>query len=51
MIKVKAEIKLLSAELGKGREGELKVKAGLSSGVKSHNMWALIALNSKQRLV
>jgi hypothetical protein len=38
VVKVKAEVKLLSAELGKSREGELKVKAGLFSSVESHDV-------------
>jgi hypothetical protein len=35
IVKIKAEVKLLSAELGKGGEGEFRVKAGLFNSVKS----------------
>jgi hypothetical protein len=38
VVKVKAEIELLDTELGKGGEGELKVKAGLSSNVESRDV-------------
>jgi hypothetical protein len=38
IIKIKTEVKLLGTELGKGKEGELKVKAGLFSDVKSCDM-------------
>jgi hypothetical protein len=51
VIKIKAEVKLLGAELGKGGEGKLRVKARLFSDVESCDVWTLIALNNKQRLV
>jgi hypothetical protein len=35
VVKIKAKVKLLGTELGKGREDELRVKAGLFSGVES----------------
>jgi hypothetical protein len=35
VIKVKAEVKLLSAELGRGGEGKLRVKVGLFNNVES----------------
>jgi hypothetical protein len=38
IIKIKAKVKLLSAKLGKGREDKLKVKAGLFSNVKNHDV-------------
>jgi hypothetical protein len=38
VVKVKTEVKLLGAELGRGGEGELKVKARLSNSVKSHDV-------------
>jgi hypothetical protein len=38
VVKVETEVKLLSTELGKGREDELKVKAELSNSVKSYNV-------------
>jgi hypothetical protein len=38
MVKVKTKVKLLSTELGKGRRGELKVKAELFSDVESCDM-------------
>jgi hypothetical protein len=51
VVKVEAEVKLLGAKLGKDREGKLEVKAGLSDGVESCDVWALIVLSSKRRLV
>jgi hypothetical protein len=51
IVKIEAEVKLLGAELGKGGGGKLKVKAGLFNNIKSHDVWALIALSSKRRLV
>jgi hypothetical protein len=51
VVKIEAEVELLGAELGGGGGGELRVKAGLSSGVKSYNVWALMALSSEQRSV
>jgi hypothetical protein len=51
IIKVKTEVKLLGTELGRGGGGELKVKAGLFNNVESYDMWALITLSNKQRLV
>jgi hypothetical protein len=38
VIKIKTEVKLLSTELGKDKEGELKVKAKLFNSVKSYNV-------------
>jgi hypothetical protein len=38
VIKVKTKVKLLSAKLGKGKEGKLRVKARLFSNVKSYNI-------------
>jgi hypothetical protein len=38
VIKIKTEVKLLSTELGKSREGKLKVKTRLFNNVKSHNV-------------
>jgi hypothetical protein len=35
IVKIKTEVKLLGAELGKGRGDKLKVKAGLSNSIKS----------------
>jgi hypothetical protein len=38
VIKIKTEVKLLGAELGKGGEGKLRIKAGLFNNVKSYNV-------------
>jgi hypothetical protein len=38
IVKIKIKVKLLSAKLGKGRKGELKVKAGLFNNVESCNV-------------
>jgi hypothetical protein len=38
MVKVEAEVKLLSAELGRGGEGKLRVEAGLSDSVESYDV-------------
>jgi hypothetical protein len=38
MVKIKAKVKLLSAELGKGGRDKLRIKAGLFNSVKSCNM-------------
>jgi hypothetical protein len=38
VVKIEAEVKLLGAELGKGREGKLRVKAGLFNSVKSRDV-------------
>jgi hypothetical protein len=35
VVKIKVEVKLLGAELGRGGGGELRVKTGLSNSVKS----------------
>jgi hypothetical protein len=38
VVKVKTKVKLLGTELGRDREGKLKVKAGLFNNVKSHDV-------------
>jgi hypothetical protein len=38
VVKIKAEVKLLNAELGRGGEDELKVKTGLFNNVKSRDV-------------
>jgi hypothetical protein len=38
VVKVKAEVKLLSAELGKGGGGKLRIKAGLFNNIKSYDV-------------
>jgi hypothetical protein len=38
VVKVETEVKLLSIKLGKGREGKLRVKAGLFNNVKSRDV-------------
>jgi hypothetical protein len=38
MVKIEAEVKLLGAKLGRGGEGKLRVKTGLSNNVESHDV-------------